>query len=194
MIKKKLIIIFGPEAVGKMTVGQHLAPMLDYNLIVYDYFTDLCLKTLKTHKFKTFENLVSYLFKGIGQSASMGFIFTFPWNFSKSKDRLFVNQLIHDSGVRTEDVYFVELDASQRTRLFRNVTDNRLNNKPYKRNADVSAKELKEMDKTGNYHSSYEEFSSKKHYLYINNEDLTPTEVSRMIIEKFSLGGDYENN
>lgn len=192
--KKKMIIIFGPEAVGKMTVGQKLASITGYNLIVYDDFTNLCFKPSRTCKFKTVENILSSIFSDIPSSDIDGIIFTFPWNFDNGRDRLFVNQLIQDSGICAEDVYYIELDASQETRLFRNTTDNRLEHKPNKRNGFKSEKTLLNMDKTGRYHSSHDEFASKRNYLYIKNEDFTPTEAAHKIIEEFNLGGDYESN
>lgn len=185
--RKKLIIIFGPEASGKMTIGRELANLLDYNLVVQEDIDHLVRTILKGRSVQVSAKVTTEIFKGFASIQPKGIIYTLPWDFSSSRDRLRINQCIRDCLVMSCNTYYVELDASLETRLFRNTTDLRLAYKPSKRDASKSEKLLLIMENTGQYRSDPEEFSSKKNYLYINTEKFSAAEAAYEIVDKFKL-------
>ena len=84
------------------------------------------------------------------------------------------------------EVYYVELVASQEIRLERNSTENRLNNKPSKRNLDFARKDLLDTDKK--YRTeSYDGEITFQNYIKIDNSSLSPDVVAKMIKERFDL-------
>lgn len=84
------------------------------------------------------------------------------------------------------DVYYVELVASQEIRLQRNSTENRLKNKPSKRNLDFARKDLLDTDEK--YRTeSYDGEITFPNYIKIDNSDLAPDVVARMIKDRFLL-------
>ena len=82
--------------------------------------------------------------------------------------------------------YYVELKADLETRLEHNLTPHRLEQKPSKRDTEWTVKDIyKTMEK---YRLNSNEGEIKfENYLRINNTNLSPDEVSNMIIEKFKL-------
>jgi len=80
----------------------------------------------------------------------------------------------------------VELEADLDERLSRNLSPNRLQHKPTKRNMEWSENELKtSMEK---YRlNSYDGEIKRENYLRINNTDLSAEEVARQIKHKFGL-------
>src|SRR5690348_1797479 len=107
------IVIFGPPAVGKMTVGQELARLTGYKLfhnhitidLVHEYFA------IDTPPFR---RLVREFRVRIIQEAAAsnlpGLIFTFVWALDLDSDQQFINELkgiVENEGGKT---YFVELE------------------------------------------------------------------------------------
>ena len=76
--------------------------------------------------------------------------------------------------------------ASTEERLRRNATENRLENKPSKRDVEVSNRRLL-MDNERHRFESYEGEVPFKNYMKINNENLAPDQVAKMIKDKFNL-------
>ncbi|MBR4419709.1 MAG: shikimate kinase, partial [Clostridia bacterium] len=84
-----------------------------------------------------------------------------------------------------DEVYCVELIASQEIRLARNKTENRLLNKASKRDIEASNKRL--MNETAYRLISNEGEIPFKNYLKINNENIEAEEAAKMIKETFGL-------
>ena len=80
----------------------------------------------------------------------------------------------------------MELDASLDVRLERNKTENRLKNKASKRNIELSEARLLN-DYKKHRCISYENELPFKNYLRIDNTNLEPDVVAKMIKEKFDL-------
>ena len=84
------------------------------------------------------------------------------------------------------EIYYVELVASQKIRLERNVTENRLKNKPSKQNLDFSRNDLINADEK--YRTvSYDGEVPFPNYIKIDNSDLSADVVAEMIKERFGL-------
>jgi len=96
-MKPKLIIIFGPQAVGKMTVGHELEKITDLKLFhnhmtidivlpFFDYGSPVSIKLVK--------KLREDVLKAVAKSEIPGIIFTFIWDFNSPKDTNYVKKLI----------------------------------------------------------------------------------------------------
>ena len=84
------------------------------------------------------------------------------------------------------DIYYVELVAPQEIRLQRNITENRLENKPSKRDIERSNERIINDDNKYRLVSYDGEFTFEN-YIKIDNSYITPDAVAKMIKERFSL-------
>jgi hypothetical protein len=84
------------------------------------------------------------------------------------------------------EVYFVELEADFDERIERNKTPHRLEHKPSKRNIEQSEHRMRIATENHRLYS-YEGEITRKHYIKINNTNLTPEEVANSIKENFRL-------
>lgn len=180
----KLVLLFGSAAVGKMTVGQELTKITDLRLFHNHMTIEPVLEIFGYYKPDTIEKLRKIIFEDYANSNNYGLIFTFIWAFDCQEDWDNVKAIteIFSDG----DIYYVELTASLETRLKRNKTENRLANKPSKRNIEFSDKLML------NDESKYRLISNDgeipfENYIKIDNSNLEPDTVARIIKEKFQL-------
>lgn len=182
----KLVIIFGNLAVGKMTVGQELAKITDLRLFHNHMTIEPVIEIFGYYEGKTVHRLRQVFFEEFSKSDNYGMIFTYVWAFDHQGDWdyiKYVSDLFKEQGA---EVYYVELVASQEIRLERNSTENRLNNKPSKRNLDFARKDLLDTDKK--YRTeSYDGEITFPNYIKIDNSNLAPEVVAEMIKERFGL-------
>lgn len=184
----KLIIIFGPGAVGKMTVGQELVKITDlklfHNHMTIDIVSEL-FRNMQRERLRLIELFRKEIFEAYSQSDEYGMIFTFMWDLDRDYDNDYIEWLEKLFKDRGGEIYFVELEADFNVRITRNATENRLFHKPTKRDLEFSEKCLQAEKK---YRlNSYDGEINKEHYIKINNADLAPEIVAEMIKEKFNL-------
>jgi len=184
----KFVLIFGPQAVGKMTVGQELAKRTELKLF-HNHMTLEILSPIfgfgpETWRLSTLFRFE--IFKAVADSDLEGMIFTFVWAFNEKEDWEFVESLCRIFEAKGGNLYFVELEANLDERLERNKTPNRLEHKPSKRDIEWSDNELKtSMDQ---YRlNSLEGEMNKKNYIKINNTDKSAKEVANIIKDTFDL-------
>lgn len=185
----KLVIITGPHAVGKMTVGQELTKITPLKLFHNHISIELVasLMNFSTPYAKELsERIRSDVFDVFSKSDEYGLIFTFMWAFDMKEDWNYIERVENLFISRGAEVYYVELEADFDLRLIRNKTENRLNEKPTKRNLEFSENMFKTIETKYRLNSHGGEIK-KKNYLRINNTNLEPKEVAKMIQEKFSL-------
>ncbi|MFQ3545209.1 AAA family ATPase [Halobacillus rhizosphaerae] len=184
----KFVLLFGPQAVGKMTVGQELAKITGLKLF-HNHMTIDLLEPLYgfseemwrlTHLFR------EEIFKSFSASHHYGMIFTYVWAFDQQKDWDAVENMSAIFSAQGADTYFVELEADMDVRLDRNKTPHRLQNKPTKRNLEQSEQHLKSTMKKLRL-NSYPGEIEQENYLRLNNEQLTPEIAAQMIKEHFNL-------
>lgn len=80
----KFILIIGPQAVGKMTVGQELAKLLGYKLLYNHLTIDLLLNIFEysSEQFKKLNKLFRMqIFEEFSKSDEKGIIFTGCFDF-----------------------------------------------------------------------------------------------------------------
>lgn len=185
----KLIIIFGPHAVGKMTVGQELSKITNLKLF-HNHMTIDIVNDLFEHLPKERSRLINLfrkeIFESFSSSEEYGMIFTYMWAFDRQEDWNYINYVEELFASKGAEVYFVELEADYQLRIERNKTENRLLNKPTKRNLEKSETIFRNLESKFRL-NSYEGEITKINYIKINNTDLSPEEAALIIKNSFSL-------
>lgn len=182
----KLVLLFGNSAVGKMTVGQELMKLTGLRLFHNHMTIEPVLEIFGTLNKNVVEQMRELIFQEFAASDQYGMIFTYMWAFDHQSDWDYVDHVREIFENNGGTVYYVELVASQEVRLERNVTENRLRNKASKRNIEVSNQRLINDDKKYRC-ESYEGEIPFENYIKIDNSELPPDVVARMIQEKFGL-------
>lgn len=184
----KFILIFGPQAVGKMTVGQELEKKTGFKLF-HNHMTLELLHPFFGFSPETFRlsgQIREEMFKSMAKSGMEGVIFTYVWAFDMQEDWDFVAKTCNIFEEEGNEVYLVELEANIAKRLERNKTESRLLHKPTKRNTVESEKELLHSMEQHRLNSAEGEIE-RGHYIRIDNTELDPEETAQKIIEAFSL-------
>ena len=185
----KFILITGPQAVGKMTVGQELEKITNLKLF-HNHMPIELVSPFFSYSTETGRDLVKLIreeiFKAVATSDQEGLIFTFLWYFDDPKDKEYLESLVKIFKDNNSEIYYVELEADEEERIKRNKTEHRLEHKPTKRNIEWSESELKKS--TLNHRLKSEEGEIKeKNYLRINNTLIEAQDVAILIKEKFNL-------
>ena len=177
----KLVLIVGAGAVGKMTVGQELMKITNLRLFHNHMMIEPVIEIFGKFKGDTILKLREVIFDDFINDDNEGMIHTLMWAFDMKSDWEYVENLVK----KFDEIYCVELIASQKVRLDRNKTENRLINKASKRDIDASNNRL--LNEDSHRLVSYEGEIPFKNYLRINNENLEAKEVAKMIKETFNL-------
>lgn len=187
MTNNKLLILFGPPAVGKMTVGKEIAARTGLKLFHNHMTIEL---VIQFFDFGTvpFQRLVDtyrrLMMEEVAQSDLPGLIFTFVWALDHKTDDDFVEQMADIFREQGGEVYYVELYADLDVRLERNKGELRLAEKPTKR--DVAASEALLLQHDAKYKfNSDDEFEGKENYFKLDNTTLTAAEAAEQIIVAF---------
>jgi len=181
----KLVVIIGAGAVGKMTVGQELAKITDLRLYHGHMDIELVLEIFGK-RVEAGHRIREVIFEEFAKSDLYGMIFTFMWAFDHQSEWDYIDRLVDIFRREGADIYYVELVASQETRLARNATENRLQNKASKR--DIEASNARMLNEDTNYRLvSYDGEIPFENYVKIDNSNLPPDVVAKMIKDNFSL-------
>jgi hypothetical protein len=183
------VVIFGPPAVGKMTVGYQLAQLTGFKLFHNHMTIDLVLNFFP-FEHPQFGKLVGEFRRRILEEVAVsdlpGLIFTYVWALDDARDKACIDQyaaLFCDQG---GDVYFVELEAERAERLKRNSTEFRLAHKPSKRNIRSSQQNLLAADERYKLNST-NDFFYQKNYLKVNTTSLSAAETAKLIVRRFGF-------
>lgn len=179
----KLVIIFGPQAVGKMTVGHELEKTTGLKLF-HNHMTIELVSPFFNYGTKTGRKLVytfrQKIFEEVAKSDLEWLIFTYVWAFNKKSDRDYIDKVCDIFESKWAEVYLIELEANVEERLKRNKTPHRLKHKPTKRDTQKSDEDLKQI--MNEYRLTSHEWEIKrKNYMKIDNTDLSAEEVAEMI-------------
>ena len=177
----KLVLIVGAGAVGKMTVGQELMKITNLRLFHNHMMIEPVIEIFGRFKTDTILKLRDVIFNDFVNDDNEGMIHTLMWAFDMESDWEYVEHLVQ----KFDEIYCVELIASQEVRLERNKTENRLLNKASKRDIEASNNRMLKED-THRLVSNEGEIPFKN-YLRINNEHLEACEVAKIIKETFKL-------
>jgi hypothetical protein len=183
------VVIFGPPAVGKMTVGHELAQLTGFKLFHNHMTIDLVLNFFPFGH-PQFGKLVGEfrrrILEEVAASDLMGLIFTYVWALNDPADKACIDDYATIFRDRGGDVYFVELEAEQAERLKRNSMEFRLAHKPSKRDIVRSQQNLLEADERYKLNSSHD-FFYQENYLKINNTLLSAAETAKLIVSRFGF-------
>ena len=186
----KFVIICGPQAVGKMTVGQELAKTTELRLF-HNHMTIDVVANFFNYRTPEYNRLVKLfrkeIFKAVVKSDLEGIIFTFLWAFNKKKDWNTIRNYKKIFDDHNAETYIVELECDFDERLTRNEHPHRLEYKPSKR--DVSSSKQNLIDDTKQYrlNSDKGEMSEFKNYIRINNTNLSPEQTVSKICKAFGI-------
>jgi len=182
----KFVIIFGPSAVGKTTVGQALAEFTGMKLY-HNHMSIEAVSPIFDFGTPAFNRLVSLIrtetMKEVAKSDIKGLIFTFVWALDLAEEHEYIDRFVKIFEAQKADVFYVELEANLDIRLVRNKHEKRLLEKPSKR-------DLQNSENVLHYEEQYQ-LNSKpgefnwKNYIKINNEQLDPNTVAQKIIDHF---------
>jgi hypothetical protein len=185
----KLVILFGPQAVGKMTVGQELERITPLKLF-HNHMTIELVSPFFSYSTPPGKRLVHLfrqaIFEQVAKSDLPGIIFTFVWALDLEADWNYIREIRDLFEAHGGETIFVELEANVDERLVRNRSPHRLAHKPTKRDIVFSENDLLNTMEQYRLNSIEGEFENEN-YLRINNTDLLPEQVAAMIKERFGL-------
>jgi hypothetical protein len=184
-----LVIIFGPPAVGKMTVGLELERLTGFRLFHNHMTVDPVIRLFPFDS-PAYRRLVTEfrrrIFEEFAATNQAGLIFTFVWALEDADDRSFVESAMQAFAGHGAETCFVELEATQRERLRRNETPLRMSEKRPQRDAAGSRAFLVEADSRYQLNTRGTFFYPDRH-LKIDNTDLEPEAVAASIARHFKL-------
>lgn len=187
---KNLIIIIGPHAVGKMTVGQELAKITDLRLF-HNHMSIELTRKLFDHSEREWkelnESIRQKVFELFAKSELPGLIFTFMCAFDVQSEFEYLDSIISLFKENGADCHVVELCADFDVRLERNKTENRLLHKESKRDLEWSEREMRKTSEKYRLNSYDGEELPFESYIKIDNTNLSPDIVAKMIKAEFTL-------
>ena len=183
-----LIVICGPQAVGKMTVAESLRDKLKYNLMmnhdsieisdrIFGFSTPAQREFNAIFREKAFEIAVKH---------NVDLLFTYVCAFDMPQEREYLTKLADMFISSGGNFYFIELSADLETRLSRNATPHRLERKPSKRDTEWSKKDLLRTTQNHRLNSNSDEFWFENH-MKIDNTNLDADTVADMVIKEYGL-------
>lgn len=185
----KFVLICGPQAVGKMTVGQELEKITDLKFMHNHETIDLPARFFgygSEVRQKLTDLFRKSIFEEVAKSDLEGMIFSLLLAFESEEDKQYVEDIKTLFEKYNGEFYMVELETTLEERLKRNKTENRLNNKPSKRDLEFSENELKSSLDKHRLNSNPGEITYKN-YIKINNTNLSAEDTAKLIKEKFNL-------
>ncbi|MBD3944002.1 ATP-binding protein [Nocardioides ganghwensis] len=183
----RLLLIIGPPAVGKMTVGRAVADRSTFRLFHNHHTIELLLDVFDygTPPFRTLNS--EFRRRIIEEAAEAGtdLVFTFVWDLDLAEETEWLADLVAPYGDR---VAVVELVAGLDTRLERNRTEHRLAEKKSKRDLEWSDANVRGME--ADYRMSSvpgrdapgERLLARWPHLVVDNTDLPAGETADRIL------------
>ena len=183
-----LIIVCGPQAVGKMTVAESLRDKLRYNMMmnhdsielsdrIFGFATPAQRELNEDIREKVFALAVKH---------NVDMIFTYVCAFDQPEEREYLENLRDLFERNGGKFYFVELSADIETRLARNETPHRMERKASKKDVAWSKADLLRSDARYRLNTNEGETWFENH-LKIDNTHLSPEEAADRIIAAFRL-------
>lgn len=183
-----LIVVCGPQAVGKMTVAESLRDKLKYNMMMNHDSIEVSdrifgFNTLAQREFnsifreKAFELAVKH---------NVDLLFTYVAAFEKEEEINYLKTLEHQFTAYGGNFYFVELSADLDTRIKRNLTPHRMERKTSKKDTKWSEENLLKDSQRHRLNTEEGEILFENH-LKIDNTNLSPDEVADIVIGNYNL-------
>jgi hypothetical protein len=182
-----LVFVFGPPAVGKMTVGRAIAdaggfrlfhnhhviePLLD----VFDFETPEFQRLLDEFRQRVLEEAAA---------ADVDLVFTLVWGLDLPEDSVVMRRYLAPFVEAGRRIVMVELYADLDTRLARNRTPYRLSEKKSKRDlawSEENVRDLERIQMNTGVPSPADDVIAKFPHLRVDNADRTPEEVATEVL------------
>ncbi|MBQ8815093.1 MAG: AAA family ATPase [Lachnospiraceae bacterium] len=183
-----LIIVCGPQAVGKMTVAESLRDKLKYNMMMNHDSIEMSDKIFgfATPAQKEFNAIFREKAFELAVKHNVDLLFTYVCAFEIPEEKTYLTNLADLFVSNGGNFYFVELSADIQTRLERNETPHRLEQKASKRDIEWSRGNLLRDAERHRLNSDSDETWFENH-IKIDNTNLKPDEVADIVIETFQL-------
>jgi hypothetical protein len=142
------MVIFGPPAVGKMTVGRTVCDLSDFRLFLNHHTIEPLADVfgMGTAPFRALTGEFRRRVVEEAAAADVALILTMVWNLGGVEDARWVDDLVAPYASAGLPISFVELAADLETRLARNRGEDRLLAKPSKRDFGWSEAHLRERE------------------------------------------------
>lgn len=178
----KLIIVFGPPAVGKMTVGYELSRITGLKLLHNHMTSDLVLNFFdwEEPQFELADEFRLRILEEFVSCDQKGIILTYAWALDLKSENEFVEKCCKIFQNAGAPIYYVELEADLEIRKKRNESKFRLEQKASKRNIEKSRKRMLYHEKIHVFNSSGISFQRDNH-IVINNTYLAAAKVALKI-------------
>ena len=189
-----LIVVCGPQAVGKMVVAESLRDKLKYNMMmnhdsieisdrIFGFATPAQKEFNAYFREKAFELAVKH---------NVDLIFTYVCAFEMQEERDYLESLRNLFEQAGGKFFFVELSATLEERLARNETPHRMERKASKKDIAWSKANLLQDAEKHKLNTDEGETWFEKH-LKIDNTRLEPDQVADMVISKFHLAANEKD-
>ncbi|MGH3445791.1 MAG: AAA family ATPase [Nocardioidaceae bacterium] len=191
----ELVVVFGPPAVGKMTVGAELARLTGFKLF-HNHMTVEPVLDIFPFGSEPFGRLVDEFRRRVIEEAVAadlpGLVFTIVWGLELESDRDLVSSYVDIVESGGGQAGFVELCASREERLIRNGAEFRLEEKRSKRNREFARQNLNALDdqyvmNTGDVPTAAEALWAERPFLRIDNTEASASDVAHLVAEKLAL-------
>ena len=183
-----LIVVCGPQAVGKMTVAESLRDKLKYNMTMNHDSIEISDRIFgfNTPAQREFGGMFRKQVFDLAVKYDVDLIFTYVCAFDMPSEREYLTALAQQFEATGGQFYLIELRADIETRLARNETPHRMERKPSKRDVEWSRNNLLSDANKYRLNSNEDEVWFPNH-LKIDNTNLSPDEVADLVIRHFSL-------
>lgn len=196
----RLVVVFGPPAVGKMTVGREICARTGFKLL-HNHMTIEPVLEIFPFGSPPFDRISGGLRRDVVREAAEfglpGLVLTFVWGVELESDAESV--AVYDEIVRSRGgtVDYVELYADLAVRLQRNVTAERLEHKRSKRDLEFSRKNLLDLEETfvlntdpsGTGDTLADRFLADREHLRVETSRLGAGEVGDRVVAELGLVG-----
>ena len=189
------VCVFGPPAVGKMTVGHELARLTGFKLFHNHMTVDPVLDIFPFGS-PPFGRLVKEFRRRIIEEAVAadlpGLVFTYVWDLEDVRDRDTVASYVDIVESGGGKAAFVELAAPLEERLVRNASEFRLEQKRSKRDLAFSHQNVIDLDSewvmnTGGPPGPAEAYLAGRDFVRIDNTHLSAADVARQVVDHLAL-------
>lgn len=183
-----LIVVCGPQAVGKMTVAESLRDKLKYNMMMNHDSIEVSDRIFgfATPAQKEFNAVFRKTAFELAVKHNVDLLFTYVCAFEMPQEKEYLDSLANMFEAAGGNFYFVELSANLEKRLERNETPHRMERKASKRDVEWSRANLLRDAERHQLNSKLGEVWFE-HHLKIDNTNLEPDEVADLIIKHLGL-------
>jgi AAA domain len=182
-----LLFVFGPPAVGKMTVGRAIADAGGFRLFHNHHVIEPLLDVFEFES-PQFQSLMAEFRQRVleeAAAADVDLVFTLVWALDLPTDVVAVRRHLAPFVEAGRRVAFVELYADLATRLQRNQTELRLAEKKSKRDlawSDENVRSLERYQMSTGVPSPADELIAEFPFLRIDNTDRSPEDVAAEVL------------